>query len=57
MKQVSRQLNVAKLKMVKVVKVWKLCGGLYKKGADPRITRIASGKCRAFSFTSGGLND
>jgi hypothetical protein len=30
MKQVGRQLNVAKLKMVKVVKVWKLCGGLYK---------------------------
>jgi hypothetical protein len=28
MKQVGRQLSVAKLKMVKVVKVWKLCGGL-----------------------------
>jgi len=31
MRQVSGQLNVAKLKMVKVVKVWKLCGGPYKK--------------------------
>jgi len=30
MKQVCRQLNVVKLKMVKVVKVWKLRGGLYK---------------------------
>ena len=31
MKQVGRQLNVAKLKVVKVVKVWKLGGGLHKK--------------------------
>jgi hypothetical protein len=39
MRQVGRQLNVAKLKMVKVVKVWKLCGGLYKN-VQTRQSRV-----------------
>ena len=39
MKQVGRQLNVAKLKVVKVVKMWKLCGGLYKN-AQTRQSRV-----------------
>ena len=38
-RQVGQQLNVAKWKVVKVVKVWKLRGGLYKN-AQTRQSRV-----------------